>query len=227
MSGVRACPPGARPAPRPARTQDIRPSARATRHDSSCRWREFLHVADAAGSSVDHGCRRATAATLPAPEPSDRESPRIVTPAGSSTSSRREDRWMLTPDHVLTHHGGVARGTLLHRFGLDRRMLERAVREGSILRVRQGVFAARDAEEDVVTRAQHGGALTCAGAASARCLGGAGRGVAARREGVATAWEWWGTWARDPARPCEGPRACRGGILSRVERMPDSGAGAP
>lgn len=69
---------------------------------------------------------------------------------------------MLTPDHVLTHHGGVARGTLLHRFGLDRRMLERAVREGSILRVRQGVFAARHAEEDVVTAAQHGGALTCA-----------------------------------------------------------------
>ncbi len=68
---------------------------------------------------------------------------------------------MLTLDHVLTHHGGVARGTLLHQFGIDRRVLERAVRDGSILRVRQGVFAVRGADADVVTATEHGGALTC------------------------------------------------------------------
>lgn len=73
----------------------------------------------------------------------------------------REDRRMLTADHVLTHLGGVARGTLLHQFGLDRRVLERAVRDGSIQRVRQGVFAARRADADVVRAAEHGGALTC------------------------------------------------------------------
>jgi very-short-patch-repair endonuclease len=68
---------------------------------------------------------------------------------------------MQTPDHVLARHGGVARGTLLHQFGLDRRVLERAARDGSILRIRQGVYAARQAEADVVTAALHGGALTC------------------------------------------------------------------
>lgn len=68
---------------------------------------------------------------------------------------------MLTLDHVLTHHGGVARGSLLHQFGLDRRVLEKAVRDGSILRIRQGVFGARGTDADVVTAAEHGGALTC------------------------------------------------------------------
>lgn len=68
---------------------------------------------------------------------------------------------MLSLDHVLVHHVGVARGTFLHRFGCDRRELEKAVRDGDIVRVRRGVFASRAAAPDVVGAAEHGGALTC------------------------------------------------------------------
>ncbi len=66
-----------------------------------------------------------------------------------------------TPAHVLSHLGDVARGTELHRFGLSRRMLSAAVREGAILRVRNGVFALPSTCSDTVGAAAHGGALTC------------------------------------------------------------------
>nr|WP_314843887.1 type IV toxin-antitoxin system AbiEi family antitoxin domain-containing protein [uncultured Microbacterium sp.] len=68
---------------------------------------------------------------------------------------------MPTPAHVLSHLGDVARGTELHRFGLSRRMLSAAVREGAILRVRNGVFALPSTCSDTVGAAAHGGALTC------------------------------------------------------------------
>lgn len=68
---------------------------------------------------------------------------------------------MVNANHVLTHHDGVARGMLLHEFGLSRRMLSTAVRDGEVVRVRNGVFASLTADRDVVTAAAHGGALTC------------------------------------------------------------------
>lgn len=68
---------------------------------------------------------------------------------------------MPTAAHVLSHIGDVARGTTLHRFGLSRRMLSAAVRDGTITRVRNGVFATPSAPIDVLTAAAHGGALTC------------------------------------------------------------------
>ncbi|MFK4762943.1 endonuclease domain-containing protein [Microbacterium sp. ZW T5_45] len=62
---------------------------------------------------------------------------------------------------VLAHHGSIARGSLLARYGLDRRMLCAEVETGSIVRVRQGVFALPTLDPDVRTAAEHGGALTC------------------------------------------------------------------
>lgn len=62
---------------------------------------------------------------------------------------------------VLRHHGSIAHGTLLARYGLDRRMLRAELATGSIVRVRQGVFALPTTEPDVLTAAAHGGALTC------------------------------------------------------------------
>ncbi|WP_261987883.1 type IV toxin-antitoxin system AbiEi family antitoxin domain-containing protein [Microbacterium sp. 4-7] len=48
---------------------------------------------------------------------------------------------MPTAAHVLSHLGDLARGTTLRQFGLSRRMLSSAVRDGTITRVRNGVFA--------------------------------------------------------------------------------------
>lgn len=62
---------------------------------------------------------------------------------------------------VLTHHGGIARGVLLGRYGLDRRMLHAEVATGAIVRVRQGVFALPTTADDIITAAEHGGSLTC------------------------------------------------------------------
>ncbi|MFT4260512.1 DUF559 domain-containing protein [Microbacterium sp.] len=62
---------------------------------------------------------------------------------------------------ILAHHGQIARGTLLRQYGLSRRRVEAEVSAGSIIRVRQGVFALPVADPAVITAAQHGGALTC------------------------------------------------------------------
>ncbi|KJQ54520.1 type IV toxin-antitoxin system AbiEi family antitoxin domain-containing protein [Microbacterium sp. SA39] len=62
---------------------------------------------------------------------------------------------------ILTHHGGIARGVLLSRFGLTRRMLRAEVASGAIVRVRQGVYALPTTARDIVAAAEHGGSLTC------------------------------------------------------------------
>lgn len=71
---------------------------------------------------------------------------------------------MLQPAQLITHEGGVARGTRLQEFGLSRRMLSNAVEDGTILRVRQGVFAVPSTVPELIEAAAHGGALTCASA---------------------------------------------------------------
>lgn len=63
--------------------------------------------------------------------------------------------------HFIEHNGGVCRGTLLRRYGLTRRALAREVRDGTILRIRPGVFASPSAAPDVIAAAGHGGAVTC------------------------------------------------------------------
>src|SRR4029078_63795 len=69
----------------------------------------------------------------------------------SSSRTRREstsllveigdDGRMLSPAHVINRGGGIARGTFLQRFGLTRFHVARAVRDGTVVRVRRGVFA--------------------------------------------------------------------------------------
>lgn len=71
---------------------------------------------------------------------------------------------MPTAAHVLSHLGNAARGVTLREYGLSRRMLATAARDGSIIHVRNGVFALPTAPHGVITAAQHGGALTCSGA---------------------------------------------------------------
>lgn len=68
---------------------------------------------------------------------------------------------MLPPEHLIAHHGGVCRTSDLRRFGVTSAAIGRAVERGSILRVRQGVFATVSADATVVRAAEHGGALTC------------------------------------------------------------------
>ncbi|HWS51935.1 MAG TPA: type IV toxin-antitoxin system AbiEi family antitoxin domain-containing protein [Microbacterium sp.] len=68
---------------------------------------------------------------------------------------------MLHPARLIALRGGVARGVRLREFGLTRRMLSRAVQEGSIVRVRPGVFAVPTAPTAVIEAAAHGGAVTC------------------------------------------------------------------
>lgn len=71
---------------------------------------------------------------------------------------------MLSPAHVINHSGGIARGTFLQRFGLTRFHVARAVRDGTVVRVRRGVFATDRTAPELVTAAAHGGALTCTAA---------------------------------------------------------------
>lgn len=71
---------------------------------------------------------------------------------------------MLPPHHLITHVGGVARGALLQRFGVSRQALSRAVREGTILRVRQGVSVTPSTPKTLALAAAHGGAVTCSAA---------------------------------------------------------------
>lgn len=69
---------------------------------------------------------------------------------------------MLSALSVTDLHGGVVRGTLLQKYGIDRRMRADAVHAGALIRVRTGVFAGPNADTTVVEAAAHGGALTCA-----------------------------------------------------------------
>jgi hypothetical protein len=71
---------------------------------------------------------------------------------------------MLSPAHVVHHLGGVARTAHLARRGIGRRRVAAAIAEGSVFRVRTGVVATPGVEAAVVEAAEHGGALTCAGA---------------------------------------------------------------
>lgn len=71
---------------------------------------------------------------------------------------------MFAPAHLLTLYGGVARGMRLQQHGCTRRRLADAVNDGSIDRVRNGVFALSNADPKVISAAAHGGALTCADA---------------------------------------------------------------
>jgi very-short-patch-repair endonuclease len=85
---------------------------------------------------------------------------------GSLIAAADQDRRMVSATHVITHLGGVARGTLLQEYGITRNALARAVREGDIIRIRPGVFATHAADRGLVVAAAHGGALTCARALS-------------------------------------------------------------
>lgn len=71
---------------------------------------------------------------------------------------------MLTPAELLDRSDGIARGTWLQQYGCSRRTLADAVAEGSIRRVRPGVFALPTLNPKVRTAAAHGGELTCADA---------------------------------------------------------------
>lgn len=71
---------------------------------------------------------------------------------------------MLQPAHLIAQDGGIARGTRLQEFGFTRGMLSAAVDDGSILRVRPGVFAVPSTVPYLIEAAAHGGALTCASA---------------------------------------------------------------
>jgi very-short-patch-repair endonuclease len=69
---------------------------------------------------------------------------------------------MLSASDTLTRLGGIARGTHLQQLGFDRRALSRLVDRGEIQRIRNGIFAVPDLEQDVRAAAAHGGALSCA-----------------------------------------------------------------
>ncbi|MGN7965540.1 endonuclease domain-containing protein [Microbacterium sp. 22179] len=71
---------------------------------------------------------------------------------------------MLPPAHLIERLGGVARGSLLQRYGVPRHALADAVSTRRILRVRQGVFATPQTSAAIVTAAAHGGAVTCTAA---------------------------------------------------------------
>ena len=74
----------------------------------------------------------------------------------------------MRPDDLLARFDGIARGAKLQTFGCTRTQLSSAVRSGSILRVRNGVYALHTVDPCVITAAEHGGALTCAAALRAR-----------------------------------------------------------
>ncbi|MGP6170825.1 DUF559 domain-containing protein [Microbacterium sp. A196] len=65
---------------------------------------------------------------------------------------------------LIDHFGGIARGQQLTAFGFTRRMLADAVNHGEISRLRPGVFFTTSVPLAVRVAAEHGGALTCAGA---------------------------------------------------------------
>jgi very-short-patch-repair endonuclease len=69
---------------------------------------------------------------------------------------------MLSLTDTIRRRGGIARGRDLQRLGFTRSSLARAVRGGTVERLRDGVFAAGPIEPDVRAAVAHGGALTCA-----------------------------------------------------------------
>lgn len=71
---------------------------------------------------------------------------------------------MVTACQLVDHFGGIARGRQLTAFGFTRRMLSDAVERGEIARLRPGVFVTGSAPLAARVAADHGGALTCAGA---------------------------------------------------------------
>lgn len=71
---------------------------------------------------------------------------------------------MLDLSQTIDRFGGIARGSHLQRLGITRTQLSRHVRAGKIQRVRAGVFATHDLDDDIRAAASHGGALTCASA---------------------------------------------------------------
>ncbi|GAB3630760.1 hypothetical protein GCM10027421_01130 [Microbacterium shaanxiense] len=71
---------------------------------------------------------------------------------------------MFQPPDLLERFGGIARGTFLQRFQCTRKHLAAHTNNGSIIRVRPGVFAVPSLDARVVAAAAHGGELTCAAA---------------------------------------------------------------
>lgn len=68
---------------------------------------------------------------------------------------------MFDPQLLLSRLGGLAYGTVLQKHGVSRPQLTKAVRAGSLERLRPGLFATSDLDDDVRCAAIHGGALTC------------------------------------------------------------------
>ncbi|WP_460801303.1 endonuclease domain-containing protein [Microbacterium sp. GXF6406] len=75
---------------------------------------------------------------------------------------------MFTPAALLAHFDGIARGSLLQKYGCTRQQLADAATAGSILRIRTGVYALPAVDDAIRTAAAHGGELTCAAALRAR-----------------------------------------------------------
>ena len=71
---------------------------------------------------------------------------------------------MMKPADLLDTLGGIARGRLLQQYGSTRSQLAVATREGTIRRIRPGVYALETTDPKIVVAAAHGGALTCADA---------------------------------------------------------------
>lgn len=68
---------------------------------------------------------------------------------------------MLALHDTLTSLGGIARGIRLQELGFSRQHLARQVKTGSILRLRDGIFALAPVDRHVRDAVAHGGALTC------------------------------------------------------------------
>lgn len=69
---------------------------------------------------------------------------------------------MLSLIDTIRRRGGIAPGPELQRLGFTRTTLSRAVRAGTVDRLRDGVFAVGPIAPDVRAAVAHGGALTCA-----------------------------------------------------------------
>lgn len=69
---------------------------------------------------------------------------------------------MLSASETIRNLGGLARGRQLQSIGFTRQHLSRQVENGTIERIRHGVFAAGGLDEATRAATAHGGALTCA-----------------------------------------------------------------
>jgi very-short-patch-repair endonuclease len=72
---------------------------------------------------------------------------------------------MFNAASVLASLGRMARTSELKRLGVSERELTRAVRQGEVVRSRQGVYALPDEDPGILHAAEHGGVLGCAAAA--------------------------------------------------------------